>query len=361
MIEGWGLAAAAVVAGGAVVGSAINASAAKTAAGEQVNAENASISEQENMFNQVQGNEQPFIQGGSQAQGQLNYLLGEGTPGTGGTAASSTGGAFGSLNAPFTTADFKSLSPQYQFNLQQGGQGVLNQNSSGQGSESPAALSALESYNQNFANNSFNSAFQNYQTQQNNVFSRLSGLATLGSNAGSNSATGASTFGQSIGNTTSSIGASQAAGTVGAANAISGGIQTGANAFYGQNALNQILNSGSTTSYNPYSTAGPAITGGTPANMAANSGDTYINTPSDLYLKKNIEPYLFYGTIPIYKFHYRDEDDSSKKHFGVIAQEVLKQRPDTVKRHKDGYLTVNYRKLGVPTDAEWQALENAGL
>jgi hypothetical protein len=256
MAEIWGLAAVAV---GAVAGSVISAGAAKTAAGEQVNAENASISEQQSMFNQVQANEQPYIQGGNAAEGQLNYLLGEGTPGTSGqagigpTAASSTAGGYGSLNQPFNMQDFKSLSPQYQFNLQQGGQGVLNQNSSSQGSESPAALSALESYNQSFANNSFNSAFQNYQTQQNNVFGRLSNLATLGSNAGSNSATGASAFGTSIGNTTSSIGASQAAGTVGAANAISGGIQTGVNAFYGQNALNQILNSGSTITYNPSS------------------------------------------------------------------------------------------------------------
>jgi hypothetical protein len=201
------------------------------------------------MFNTEQSNEQPYMQGGQQAESQLNYLLGEGTAGQGGTASSSTAGGFGSLNQPFNMQDFKTLTPQYQFNLQQGAQGTLNNSSSGQGAESGAALSGLEAYNQNFANNSFNSAFSNYQTQQNNVFNRLSGLATLGSNAGSNSATGASQFSQSIGNTTSSIGASQASGTVGAANAISGGIQTGANAFYGQNALNQILNGGSTVKY----------------------------------------------------------------------------------------------------------------
>ena len=32
---------------------------------------------------------------------------------------------------------------------------------------------------------------------------------------------------------------------------------------------------------------------------------------------------------------------------GVIAQKVMKTHPDFVKRHKDGYLTVNYEVLNV--------------
>jgi hypothetical protein len=211
------------------------------------------------MFQTEQGNEQPYMQGGAGAQSQLNYLLGEGTPGqyndtTGMTASGSSAGGFGSLNSPFTADTFKSMSPAYGFQLQQGGQGTLNMDSNAQGAESGAALKDLQSYNQNFANTSFNNAFNQYQTQQNNVFSRLSNLATLGSSAGSNSTTGAGQFSGQIGSTLGSIGASQAAGTVGSANAISGGIQGGANAFYGQNALNQILSQGSTTKYNPNAT-----------------------------------------------------------------------------------------------------------
>ena len=204
------------------------------------------------MFNTVQSNESPYVQAGGQAQGQLNYLMGQGgQTNPDGTPISNAAGGYGSLNKSFDMNDFKTLTPQYQFNLQQGAQGTLNQDSNAQGALSGSAMKDLIGYNQNFANNSFNSAFQNYNTQQNNIFNRLSGIATLGSNAGSNSATGASQFAQGIGNTTSSIGASQAAGTVGAANAISGGLQSGAGAFYGQNALNQILNSGSTTKYDP--------------------------------------------------------------------------------------------------------------
>jgi hypothetical protein len=204
------------------------------------------------MFNQIQSNEYPFIQAGGAAQGQLNYLLGTGNQfNPDGTPNSSPAGGFGSLNTPFNMDTFKSLTPQYNFNLQQGAQGTLNQDSNAQGAESGAALKDLMSFNQNYANNSFNSAFQNYNTQQNNIFNRLNSIATLGSNAGSNSATGASSFAGAIGGTLGSIGASQAAGTIGSANAITGGIGGAAGAFYGQNALNQILNQGSTVKYNP--------------------------------------------------------------------------------------------------------------
>jgi hypothetical protein len=246
---GWVAGAAAL---GSIASGAIGAAGAESAASQQVGQEERGLQQQQSMFNTIQSNEYPFIHAGGAAQGQLNYLLGTGgqTDAQGNPITSPAGG-YGSLNTPFNMSNFKSLTPQYNFNLQQGAQGTLNQDSNAQGAESGAALKDLMSFNQNFANNSFNSAFQNYNTQQNNIFNRLNSIATLGSNAGSNSATGASSFANSIGNTYGSIGASQAAGTIGAANAIGGGISGAANAFYGQNALNQILNSGSTVKYNP--------------------------------------------------------------------------------------------------------------
>lgn len=238
------------IAGASLVGGLISSGASSEASREQVAAEREALAQQQKMFGQIQSNEYPFIQGGAAAQGQLNYLMGTGSrTNPDGTPMTSPAGGYGSLNAPFDMNTFKNLSPQYQFNLQQGGQGTLNQDSNAQGAESGAALKDLMSFNSNFANNSFNSAFNNYQTQQNNIFNRLNSIATLGSNAGSNSATGASAFASGIGNTLGSIGASQAAGTVGSANALSGALQSGAGAFYSQNALNQILNSGSTVKY----------------------------------------------------------------------------------------------------------------
>lgn len=247
MPAGW--AAAAGIAGGIISGAA-----SEDAAGQQVGAEEQGLAQQESMFQQEQDNEKPFIQGGQGAQTQLNYLLGTG-PNTG----SSTGGSYGSLNAPFTMDNFKQLSPQYNFDLQQGAQGTLNSASSGQGALSGAALKDLMSYNQNYANNSFNSAFSNYQSQQNNIFSRLSNIATLGSSAGSNSTTGAGQFSGQIGSSLGAIGASQAAGTVGAANALSGGLTNAGNTYLGQQNLSQILGASNTT-YNPGTGGGAPLT-----------------------------------------------------------------------------------------------------
>jgi hypothetical protein len=234
---GWAAAAAGVLgAGASLIGSS-----------DQQAAEQSALAQQEQMFQQEQSNEKPFIQGGQGAQTQLNYLLG-----TGPNSGSSSAGGYGSLNTPFTMDNFKQLSPQYNFDLQQGAQGSLNGSAAGQGALSGAALKDLTSYNQNYANNSFNSAFANYNTQQNNIFARLSNIATLGSSAGSNSTTGAGQFAGTIGNTIGSIGASQAAGAVGAANALGGGLSSAGNTYLGQQNLAQILGS-SNSAYNPNS------------------------------------------------------------------------------------------------------------
>jgi hypothetical protein len=246
----WGFAAAAV---GSIAGGAIGAAGAESAASQQAGAEEQALAFQQQMWNTTQTNEAPFVQGGQQAQSQLNYLMGEGTPGQGGTAGSSAAGGFGSLETPFNASNFKSLSPAYNFQAQQGAQGTLNMDASAQGAESGAALKDLQSYNQNFANTSFNNAFNQYQTQQNNVFGRLNSLATLGQGAASNQATGASSFANSIGNTQAGIGAAQAAGTVGAANALSGAAGGAGNAaiwanIYNNNNGTPITNQDSTGS-----------------------------------------------------------------------------------------------------------------
>jgi hypothetical protein len=217
------------VAAGAIVGSAvIGAGASAYGASQQAGASKNAAAVQQNMYNQTTGNESQFLNAGQQATGQLNYLLGEGTPGQNNEPMSSASGAFGSLNAPFTAQTFQSMSPAYSFQLQQGAQGTLNQDSSAQGAESGAALKDLQSYNQNFANTSFNNAFNQYQTQQNNVFGRLSSLATMGQNAASNQATGGDKYASAIGNSMQNAGGAQAAGTVGAANALGGGLTNAA-------------------------------------------------------------------------------------------------------------------------------------
>lgn len=233
ILEGW--AAAAIVGGAALAGSAISASAAGSAASEQAGAAENAQQISENEFNTITQQESPYMEAGYGAQSQLNYLLGIGAPGTQsstagagtpGTASSSTGGGYGSLLQPFTAQYMQQYSPAYQFQLQQGQQGVLNGDAAGQGALSGAALKDLTSYNQNYANTAYNNAFNQYQTQLGNTYSRLSGVAQLGQNAAANTGQQGTTLAGQAAQSATNIGTAQAGGTVGAANAISGGLSS---------------------------------------------------------------------------------------------------------------------------------------
>jgi len=74
---------------------------------------------------------------------------------------------------------------------------------------------------------------------------------------------------------------------------------------------------------------------------------------SDMRLKHDIVPvgHLANG-LGLYRFSYNDSD---KVYVGVIAQEVERVMPDAVRRAPNGYLQVNYARVGVPmmTWEEW--------
>lgn len=183
------------------------------------------------------------MQSGVGAQGQLNYLLGIGTPGTAAspgngtigtvqgtapTASSSPAGGYGSLLDRFNTSDWQQLSPAYNFQKQQGTQGVLNADAAGSGALSGSAYKDLIDYNQNLANTSFNNAFNQYQTQQGNIYSRLAGVAQLGQNAAANTGQQGTALAGQAAQSATNIGTAQAAGTIGAANALTGGLTSAA-------------------------------------------------------------------------------------------------------------------------------------
>jgi hypothetical protein len=269
MPAGW------VAGAGSILGGILGAGASESAASQQAAAaENAqNISERE--FNTITGQESPFMESGYGSLGQLNYLLGNGQPGTaaapgvgGGstgvapTASSSSAGGYGSLLQPFNTSDWQQLSPAYNFQKQQGAQGVLNSDAAGAGALSGSAQKDLINYNQGLANTSFNNAFGQYTTQQNNIFSRLSGIAQLGQTAASNTGLQGTALAGQAGQAAVAAGSYGAAGTVGAANNISGGLS---------GALPWLSSGGGAPSY----TTNGAITGGGGNTMSAGDGYTF--------------------------------------------------------------------------------------
>ena len=133
--------------------------------------------------------------------------------------------SYGSFSKPFTVEDFYNYAdPGYAFQLQQGTQALQNSAAANSGALSGAALKDLLKYNQDYAGTAYNDAFNRYQTQQGNIFSRLSSLATLGQNAAAGAgATGANLVGQA-GQAISNAGAASGAGLVGAGNSLNSGV-----------------------------------------------------------------------------------------------------------------------------------------
>lgn len=245
---------AAAVGGAALVGGIASGVGASSAASTQAGADNNATASQLGMFNTINGQEQPFVQAGYGATTQLSDML---QPG--GYLNNQTSTPF-SFNPSSITS-----SPGYQFSQTQGLQQTQNAIAPNVGALSGPALQALTNYAtgnaEQYYNNYFNQAQSQYQTnfnanqtQQNNIFSRLSGIAGLGQNAASNVGTAGTALGTGAAQSTAASGAASAAGTVGAANAISGAAGTAGSGY----ALSSILNnnSGGTGYSNPIGISG---------------------------------------------------------------------------------------------------------
>jgi hypothetical protein len=86
---------------------------------------------------------------------------------------------------------------------------------------------------------------------------------------------------------------------------------------------------------------------------AASCGPVY----SDRRLKRNITKVgVINGDVDLYRYRYLWSD---QEFVGVMAQDLLCSRPDAVARGNDGYLAVDYLKLGtrLRTWREWRSAQ----
>lgn len=187
---GGGLSAAGGLAS-AFIGSNAATSAANTQAQAAANAQAQTMQ----MFKTIQQNLQPFQQAGSAALPGLENLLGLGSNGTAGILTQ------------------LQQTPGYQFALQQGLQATQNSYAAQGLGQSGAALKGAANYAEGLAGTTYNNVFNNF-------------LSTAGLGVGATEALGnfASGTQSSINQLIGTQAAAQAAGTVGSANAISGGI-----------------------------------------------------------------------------------------------------------------------------------------
>jgi hypothetical protein len=241
---------AAAIVGSALIGSMGSQSAAQT----QASSQNQASQTQQNMFNTVQANSQPFMQAGYSATSDLSQLMGlSGSSGTsgggmmGGTSptpsiggVSQGGGTVGNTGLPAgyltqtfnPTQDQLNQYPGYQFALQTGAQATRNADTPGVGALSGAALKDLTNFDVGTANQNYSNYFNQFQTQQNNIYQRLSSIAGLGQSAAAGVGNSGTQLGTGIAQSQAASGASTAAGIVGSTNAISGGLNSLAGMMY---------------------------------------------------------------------------------------------------------------------------------
>ena len=239
--------------GGAVLTSGvIGAVGSGVAANEQAKGAEAAANTQSQMFNTITGNESPYMTAGNNAEATLSQLLG--TSGQAGSTVSGTNLPVGYLTQTFNpTMQQLENYPGYEFALQQGDNAVRNADTPGSGALSGAALKDLMSFNQNLASTTYGNAFNQFQTQQNNIFNRLSTIASLGQNAAGTLGNNGAQLGTGIAQAQAAGANATAGGIVGATNAIA---STPMNYMFSQYLNNNsgINNNGSTALLTPAQT-----------------------------------------------------------------------------------------------------------
>jgi hypothetical protein len=211
-------------------GAALQSNAATTAAGQQTAAENRALATQVAGENTALASESPFLTIGTGAADQLANLYGI-AYGPSGSASTTTGPTGivtpGNVNATASSPGGQAIenaamanftnTPDYKFAFQQGLQALDRSAAAGttpglsQGGG--GAVMGAEQYGQGLASQQFG-----------NYFNRLLSLSNLGQSAASGVSNTALSGANSQGNTLQGIGASQASGTVGSANAVAGGL-----------------------------------------------------------------------------------------------------------------------------------------
>jgi hypothetical protein len=241
--------------GWALVGSAvIGGVAANAAANKQSDSVDKSIDAQNAQNDKNAANQKPYLDA---AKTVLPTLQKELQPG-------------GQFNRSVTAQDINSnLAPDYAFTLEQGQKAVNNAQASQGRYGSGAGMKALDQFTTGLAGQYANTAFQNYQSNLSGQYNRLASLANLGQTGTSSLGGQSLAAAQGIGNTYTQQGNANAAGIVGAGNAISQPLSEYGNLSLAQklagntsNGTNYGLSGGGGSEYGRLASVGQAPAGG---------------------------------------------------------------------------------------------------
>ena len=198
---------------GSVVGGVLGGNAAKKAAETQANAIREQVAEQRRQFDIQNEQLAPYRQFGYAA---LNDITGR---------------------KDFLTSQFgpdqfaQYLDPSYNFRYEQGQRAAQNAMNAGGGLLSGNTLRGLTEYGQGAASQEYANAFNRFQTERGNIYNTLAGMAGIGQAGQSQANQLASNYMNAQTQLGVGLGQAQAAGQIGQANAISGGLQNAGNMY----------------------------------------------------------------------------------------------------------------------------------
>jgi hypothetical protein len=205
----------------AIFGSSLlGGSAAKSAASTQAAAADRAAELQNQQFQQTRQDQMPWLKAGEQA---LNKLI----PMTDYTK-------FG--------MDQFTQDPSYGFRLSEGQKALDRQAAARGGLISGSALKAAQRYGQDMGSQEYMNAFNRYQTERSAALNPLQSLSGVGQTTATNLGTTGAANAANVGNLMTGGAAASAAGRVGAANAITGGLGTYLNYTSNNNLLNALRN-----------------------------------------------------------------------------------------------------------------------
>jgi hypothetical protein len=225
---------------GPVIGGIFGSNASSKAADAQTNSADQTLALQKQMFDEQNRLNAPFREAGLAGQNRLMDLLG---------LSQNTGAAgYGSAAQNFGMSNF-TADPGYQFRLDQGQKAIERSAAARGGVLSGAAVKAAADYNQGSASQEYNNAYNRFQSDRSGILNPLQSLSGQGQSATNQLSANAGNYGQNASNLITQSGNARASGYVGSANAITGGIGQGINAYQNQNLINNLFPNANRTSY----------------------------------------------------------------------------------------------------------------
>lgn len=245
----------AAVAGSSLIGGVMGSNAAKDAANAQADAANQQLAYQKQVYAETTARNAPWVASGGAANNKLSNLLG--------TGDNINAPGYGSMTGNFSMADYlNNQDPSYQFGMTQGQNALNAQNAATGGAESGAAMKAAQRYGQDYAGTKFNDAYNRWSNNRSNVYNMLSGQSTAGQNSANNTATAGNNFATGASTAAGNLGAANASGYMGSANAYTSAIGNAMNnynnmsvmnrMFQGQGSTQPIPSAGGTANYPSY-------------------------------------------------------------------------------------------------------------